>query len=435
MFTGRVKILEWFIESNGVSTDTRTLAPGQIFFALRGDNFDGNAYATAALKAGAMRVVVDRPEKVRSDKYLLVDDALKSLQQLAADYRASLSAKVIAITGTNGKTTTKELLTVVLKSKYKVHATSGNFNNHIGVPLTILSAPRDTEVLLLEMGANHPGEIEALCEIADPDYGYITNIGSAHLEGFGTKEMILETKGALLKWVCEKQDGIAFVNAEDPMLELFSAELSCARLLHPYMASSAGSIKVVDERGTPYLNLRLKKGLQNVECPTQLIGNYNTSNIIAALEIADFFGIPLEQGVRMISLYRPENSRSEYRDLGRYRIVLDAYNANLSSMIAAINNFCQIDAGRKVCILGDMLELGDSEQDMHQQIVDLLQEKGLEAVLFGEHFDNTRHDNIPAFRTIEEIVHYVNQVEGEELWLLVKGSRGMRLERILEKLQ
>ena len=348
-----------FRKHNQVSTDSRQIIPGSIFFALKGDNFNGNKYAKAAIEAGAVCAVIDEAE-YESKHTFLVDDVLEALQQLALHHRKQFVIPVIAITGSNGKTTTKELTNAVLSQHFHVTATKGNLNNHIGVPLTLLGITNETEIAIIEMGANHRGEIASLCEIANPTHGLITNIGKAHLGGFGGYEGVIKAKGELYNFLREN-NSIAFVNHDNPLLMKLSEGMN--RVGYGTNKGLFASGRVNGNTSNLELDWISEKGIVRIK--TNLIGDYNFENVMAAICIGSDLGVPCEKIKTTISSYNPSNSRSQAMKTGRNSIVLDAYNANPSSMKAAIENFIKLEATHKMVILGDMLELGDESLDEH----------------------------------------------------------------------
>ena len=412
------QIYQLFIASKGLSTDTRNINKGQLFFALKGDNFNGNEYAAQALKDGASFSIIDEEKYNTSDHIILVDDVLKTLQDLAHFHREQFDIPVIGITGTNGKTTTKELIHAALSTQYNVHYTKGNFNNHIGVPLTLLAMKSDTQIAIIEMGANHIGEIETLCNIANPNYGIITNCGKAHIEGFGSEENIKIAKGELYKHIKNK-DGQLFVNNH-----------------LDYLMQMSDGIKRTEYQNLEVLisspKLKLKSA---VEMEVQLIGRYNIPNISAAYAIAKFFDISEEKIKSGLESYIPAGlNRSELRDYKGATIILDAYNANPSSMKVALESFNEEAYNSKMVILGDMFELGETSNKEHQNILVKLSELSFDGkVVVGENFNcNNCDEDIIAFKSTYELKAWFDTLDIEGLSILIKGSRGMKLESILE---
>lgn len=415
-----------FLEHPTICTDTRKISKNCLFFALKGPNFNGNTFANTALEKGAAFVVVDEPEYAVSDKHILVDDVLQSLQKLANYHRRQSKARIIALTGSNGKTTTKELIAAVLATTYNTIATEGNLNNHIGVPLTLLSIKKDAEMAVVEMGANHQGEIDFLCKLAEPDFGYITNFGKAHLEGFGGIEGVIKGKSELYRHLQAHQK-LIFLNADDPIqlekLESYIQKSGFSTENHTYYP-------IHFKGANPFVELQV----ENTGITTQLIGAYNFSNCSAAILIGKYFNVPLEQIKLALETYVPENNRSQIIQKNEYYILLDAYNANPTSMAAALHNFHSLTGPTKTLILGDMFELGVSGPEEHQQIADLVASLGFEHVyLVGEHFAETKTDflTFPSFNSFKEAILRKGLLKGK---LLIKGSRGMALERVLELL-
>ena len=418
-----------FLESSGVSTDTRKIEQYSMFFALKGENFDANNFAAAALKDGAKYVVVDNPEVVDGDAYLLVNDVLSALQELATYHRKELGIPIIGLTGSNGKTTTKELIREVLSTKFNVSATTGNFNNHIGVPLTLLSMTRDTELGVVEMGANHIGEIAALCEIAQPTHGLITNIGKAHLEGFGSYEGVIRAKSELYHYLIQ-HDGVVFINSDDPVLTNMSK-----RMKDPVFYNNAGDFYQCELiSANPYVVYR-NEGGEKVE--TKLIGTYNFKNIAAALCLGKYFKVDEELANSAIANYIPENNRSQILNTATNQIILDAYNANPISMKAALDTIVGMDHGNKVVILGDMFELGDDSDLEHESIVKMVSEMELAKAIFcGKASTKASENNasISKFETKAELSEYLQNNPIKDALILIKASRGMGLETLIENL-
>lgn len=399
-----------------VDTDTRKIRPETIFFALKGDNFNGNTFAEQALNKGARYCVIDEEEYSHINNTILVTDVLKTLQKLANYHRNQLNIPIIALTGSNGKTTTKELINAVLSTQYTTTATKGNLNNHIGVPLTLLSITNETEVGIVEMGANHQKEIDFLSEIAQPDYGYITNFGKAHLEGFGGIEGVIKGKSELYNYL-SKNNKTAFVNLNDKkQVEL--TENSKRLFLNTELTIT--SIH-------PYLKINYKQhGIQ-----THLVGEYNFTNILAAVSIGEHFNIEAKNIIKALESYVPKNNRSQIIETENNKILLDAYNANPSSTELALSNFNQIEHPYKVVILGDMFELGKEAQKEHQNIVSYSSSLPLPEVIFiGENYYKTSAKN--KFRSFEELKKHVQEFPLKNAFILIKGSRGMALERLVE---
>ena len=421
------KLLDIFLKApGGVTTDSRMCGEGMIFFALKGENFDGNKYAQDAIDSGCVASVVDTPELKDIEGMFYVEDVLTALQSLAREYRRTFDIPVLGLTGSNGKTTTKELTSAVLSQKFKVHATKGNFNNHIGVPLTLLSAPRDTELLVVEMGANHVGEIADLCAIAEPTCGLITNIGRAHLEGFGGIEGVKKGKGELFDFLRLSQDSIAFVNANHKALLEISEGLICRYYGSAEHAPSSRFIEGGERR-----LVWAEGGEESEALPVQLEGDYNLDNITTAIAVGLHFNVNRELIGQAISNYTPSNNRSQTTKTGRNTVLLDAYNANPSSMTGALNSFAKNIKGDKLVILGDMRELGEYSHEAHKEIVGLCERLGLEALYVGEEFYAVTDGGAKYFATTDDLkrVLEVEVVKGKTV--LLKGSRGMRMEQLL----
>ncbi len=413
-----------------VTTDTRNCTEGSIFFALKGANFNGNEYASKALDAGCSYAVVDEEKYATHPNTILVDDSLKTLQQLANLHRKQLKIPIVAITGTNGKTTTKELVSSVLSQEYKVISTSGNYNNHIGVPLTLLRIKKEHEIAIIEMGANHMGEIKFLCELAEPNFGLITNIGRAHLEGFGSFENIIKTKGELYDFIRNTNEGKVFVDYDNPYLKQMSEGMTT--LYYGLEEDLFISGKVVSV--SPYLEFAWKFASSRQKVKTRLVGEYNLSNALAAITIGKYFGVKASLINKAIENYEPTNNRSQLKDTGKNMLIVDAYNANPTSMHAALENFSHMDVGRKALILGDMKELGVNTDSEHQNIADYIAQQGFEQVfLIGDNFART-NTLYPKFKTLDELKDYFQKHPLEDNYILIKGSRGIQLEKIIDTL-
>jgi UDP-N-acetylmuramoyl-tripeptide--D-alanyl-D-alanine ligase len=414
------ELYQLFLSLPKVCTDSRKATEGGIFFALKGANFNGNKFAEQALADGCSYAVIDEAAYSKGEQYIVVEDVLVCLQALANHHRKQLNCPVIGITGTNGKTTTKELMYAVLNSKYKTVATQGNLNNHIGVPLTLLSTPTDTEMLIVEMGANHQGEIAFLSGIAEPNYGIITNIGKAHLEGFGGYEGVIQTKSELYRFI-QKTNGKLFVNQDDDLL------LSLSENIEQITYGADTSLAKVD----PLVSIIFK----NVLIGTKLIGAYNYPNLAAACSIGSFFGVSVESCKEAIENYTPSNNRSQIEQSAKGNtLILDAYNANPSSMELAIQSFEKMEASKKIAILGDMLELGEDSYEEHQAIVNQLKKAQFEDVfLVGKEFKQTE-SNFSYFDNSKELSNWIVQHPLKDSTVLLKGSRGIRLESLREVL-
>ncbi len=422
-----------FCQSPIICTDSRKIEKNGIFFSLKGENFNGNEYAEAALDNGCSFAVIDNEKYYKGSPYILVENALKTLQELAKFHRKKLKIPVIGITGTNGKTTTKELINTVLSKKHRTIATPGNLNNHIGVPKTILSITKDIDIAIIEMGANHIGEIGDLCEISQPDYGIITNIGRAHIEGFGSFEGIVKTKSELYDWI-KKRKGFVFVNGDNELLSDLSGNID--RIT--YGSSEKSDIIGHVVKANPFLELEwiIKKGQKPVSICSRLVGSYNFENIMAAIAIGSFFKVEKESIIHAIEEYNPTNNRSQIINSKKNTIIMDAYNANPSSMEAAINNFASTSFENKTVILGDMFELGYDSEKEHLKILNLIIEKKFaKIILVGNMFYKINKDkNIPTFRNTDELSVWLREKNFSGLTILVKGSRGVKMEKIIDTL-
>ena len=469
-----------FLASRHVTTDSRTVRPGSIFFALKGENTDGNLFAKQALDNGAALCVVDNPDCLFNDRCLLVPDALKALQDLAREHRLHLNIPVIGITGTNGKTTTKELVNAVLSRRFRVSATQGNFNNHIGVPLTILSIPEDAEIAIVEMGANHPGEIDFLCNIANPDFGLITNVGKAHLEGFGSFKGVIRTKTELYKHLAAMA-GVIFVNADNDILMERAEKLALLpsspsvlpgvipafpgatpsdysgdfrpRGVNMPMASvvTYGSSMTAEYKGSfvsadPYMKFYFEDDDNVYTVQSHLIGGYNFDNAMAAVCVGRYFGVELFDIKTAIEEYMPSNNRSQFKQTERNSLILDCYNANPSSMKVAIENFLSMKADHKVAILGAMRELGPSSLSEHRALLSLLQNANQQItnnqqippldqiILIGPEFSFAAPSAAPSaapalsyFPSTDAALDYLNRSPISNATILIKGSNSNRL--------
>ncbi len=414
-----------------ISKDSREITKDCLYFALSGENFNGNKFASDALSKGAAFAVIDDPEYKQNERCLLVEDSLQTLQDLARLHRSKLSIPVIGITGSNGKTTTKELISQVLSMKFDTHATKGNYNNHIGVPLTILQINPSHEMAVIEMGANHQGEIEFLCSISDPDYGMITNIGKAHLEGFGGIEGVKKGKSELYKHL-EKKDGLVFLNFDDETL----VELSERNRTHLYGTNEQCDCKASLDQSHP--NLIGSWSYQNRigHINSKIYGSYNFYNMLAAICIGNFFNVKAEDIDQAINNYESSNNRSEIKRFQDHTVYLDAYNANPSSTKVAIDNFelLNVDPELKVLILGDMFELGDDSINEHKSISDYAKNKGFGEILFvGENYSQALKgkEDTKCFKSTEEAIEWYKKLNKKAKHILIKGSRGMALEKLL----
>lgn len=419
------KLYSTFLKSTGVNTDTRSIEKGHLFFALKGPSFNGNTFAQQALDDGALAVVIDEPYLQPSESVFLVDDVLSTLQELARIHRPNLEAKVVGLTGSNGKTTAKELFRSVLSTAYKVHATQGNLNNHIGVPLTILNTPKETEILIVEMGANHQGEIRLLSSISNPDIGYITNFGKAHLEGFGGVQGVIKGKSELYENL-RINGSTALVNSTDPIQMEKTADLN--RTTYGPTESDI----LINFHSQNYPATVESGGMSFV---SNLTGAFHTSNIGAAVALGQIFDIDWTDIQQGISAYVPSNNRSEWRKTNSNRVMLDAYNANPSSMSASIQSFVQEVEPPYWLVLGDMFELGDESEKEHQSIVNLCEDFKGQILLVGEHFaKTTSKKDMFRFKTTDEALAYIKSHPIKDSSVLLKGSRGMKLESLLPEL-
>jgi len=426
------QIYKLFQESKGVSTDSRTVGKGQIFFALWGDNYNGNRFASDALARGALSAVIDDP-LFETENTILVDDCLFELQALATHYRKELKIPVLAITGTNGKTTTKELLATILSKKYKVHYTRGNLNNHIGVPLTILSASADSEMLIIEMGASHIGEIRTLCLIAKPDYGLITNIGTAHIEGFGSADGVARAKTELYEHL-RKVNGIALYNDKDPLLT--EKIFKIINRAVPFSDPTGTDLLIETVPSDLTLKISITYLHQTHIINTNLFGSYNLENIRAAVATGLFLGVEMKDMIEAIERYTPANNRSQVKRTKFNTLICDSYNANPTSMRLAIDSFSAIKADHKIIIIGDMLELGEKSQEEHLKVLKMLQSDIAEKVLLlGPVFYKiSAKSGFKAFDKIDKLMEFIRGVPITGNTILIKGSRGMGLEKIYDLL-
>ena len=415
-----------YLQNPHVQTDTRQLKSGDLFFALKGPNFNGNRFAEMAIANGAAFAVIDEPAFAIPGKTILVNDVLTALQELAHFHRQQLDIPFIAITGSNGKTTTKELVHVVLSEKYKVYTTQGNLNNHIGIPLTILSIKNDAQIAVIEMGANHLHEIEGYCKIAEPTHGLITNCGKAHLEGFGSIEGVRKGKGELFDYL-RKANGAAFIMKDYPYLEEMSRGIPSVISYGTKNADITG--KAITEGR--FLQVQVT-GLQtNLSISTQLAGDYNLPNVLAAVAIGNYFGVVATGIQSAIEHYQPSNSRSQWVKAESNQILLDAYNANPSSMKLAIENFASIAGGKKILMLGNMAELGTETIPEHEALVNQIRSHYWEAVvLVGKAFEPFKEEFL-YFETAAAAAEWAGQQQFENSFFLIKGSRSTQMEKIL----
>ncbi len=425
-----------FLKHPVVSTDSRTITKDCLFFALKGENFNGNSFAAEAIKQGASYSIVDEKKFAVNERCVFVEDVLQTLQQLANHHRKELQIPVIAITGSNGKTTTKELVRNVLAKKYKIHATKGNLNNHIGVPLTILSLTKGVEMAVIEMGANHLNEIKLLCEIAEPDYGIITNVGKAHLEGFGGFEGVMKGKGELFDFIV-RENGIVFLNHDSVhLVSMADARKINNRITYGTTNKSNCIGELVS--ASPFLQMKWSYADKRGEVNSQLIGAYNFENILAAICIGNYFGVEEKQINNAIEEYVPDNSRSQVIIKGTNKIILDAYNANPTSVTAALKNFAAMNDKNKIVMLGEMAELGDESAVEHKAILTLIKELHFSKVyLAGKYFSQlTQEKNeFTCVESTEQLLALLKETNIQHSTILIKGSRSMKMEKTLEAFQ
>ena len=435
-----------------VTTDTRSLKGGEMFFALKGETFDGNDYALKALEAGAAYAVVNADSAagvVEDPRLIKVEDTLKTLQELARWHRSMTFVDgkpltVVALTGTNGKTTTKELIREVLSVKYRVTATEGNLNNSIGVPLTLLKINSQTQIAVVEMGASHPGDIKELVDIALPNFGLVTNVGKAHLLGFGSFAGVMKAKGELYDYLRRTSDKV-FLNVDNPYLCRMASERNLQSdperpysLVIPYGLDYQGGIVLPSSPDQPYLRVALPADNGEVVINTNLVGAYNADNVMAAIAVGNQFGVTLDEAVQAISAYVPSNNRSQMTRTQKNTLIVDAYNANPTSMSAALDNFANVEAQKRFAMLGDMLELGSESISEHKQIIAKAQSLGLDGVFFvGNEFRSAASEDVPGisfFASSDELSNWIqaNPIEGAVV--LIKGSRGTRMEKVISTL-
>lgn len=409
-----------------VQTDTRNITAGCLFFALKGPNFNGNHFVKQALEAGAAYCITDEKQLEPKEKIILVNDCLTCLQQLALHHRKQFSIPVLAITGSNGKTTTKELVHAVLSKKYKCHTTTGNLNNHIGIPLTILKMKTDTEIAVIEMGANHLNEIKGYCEIAEPTHGLITNCGKAHLEGFGNEANIIKGKTELYDWL-RNHEGTVFINNDYTYLKEHTNGI---KALISYGTSAADYTGEV-ANNQRYLEVVVNKGAAIKTIATQLVGAYNLPNVLAALCVGKTFNVPEDDIKTALENYQSSNSRSQWLEKDGNFIILDAYNANPTSMKAAIENFAGMPVKNKILVLGSMMELGSTSANEHQALIKLIETFNWDQVILtGKGFDNLQH-NFLHFTNAEAVAEWIKNKQLNNKYILIKGSRSMKMEEVL----
>ena len=422
-----IDLYDLFIHNPQITTDSRNCPKGSIFFALKGDKFDGNQYAGKALASGCVYAVIDNPDYYIGDRTILVDNVLKTLQQLAHHHRKVLGLPIIGITGTNGKTTTKELLAAVLSTKFNLLYTEGNFNNHIGVPLTLLRLTHDHEMAVIEMGASHPGDIKELVDIVHPNYGIITNVGRAHLEGFGSFEGVIRTKGELYDYI-RRSKGKIFIKKENEYLQSIAKGIEQITYGNGDDAFASGQVVSCD----PFLvfNWKQQGKLHTVE--THMIGSYNLDNVLAAVAVGRFFKIPAERISRAIAAYEPTNNRSKFKKTENNELIIDANNANPSSKKVALDNFIPMPEQPKAIILGDMRELGPTSDELHAEVVEQIKKGQFDKVfLCGEHFSKVGKEFSP-FATTEAMTEELRRQPLKGYHILIKGSHSMGLEKLAD---
>ncbi|MDR1981006.1 MAG: UDP-N-acetylmuramoyl-tripeptide--D-alanyl-D-alanine ligase [Tannerellaceae bacterium] len=416
-----------FLHHPKVTIDSRNCPKGSLFFALRGERFDGNQFAEKALSIGSAYAIIDNPDYVINERTILVENVLKTLQQLASRHRKAMRIPLIAITGSNGKTTTKELLAAVLSTKYNVLYTEGNLNTHIGVPLTLLRMNHEHEMAVIEMGARRQGEIKELAGIALPNYGIITNIGAAHLEGFGSYDTIVKTKGELYEYLRHTK-GVIFIKKENNVLQAIGQGIEQVTYGEAEEAFVCGHVA----GNTPYLTFDWKQQLKTHTVQTQLIGSYNLDNLLAAVAVGRYFKIPAERISRAIAAYQPDNNRSQYKESHTNHLIIDAYNANPNSMRAALENFAHLPLSPKAVILGDMKELGATSEELHRKVIEQIKSCHFDKVLLcGEQFSKTGSP-FTTFASTEELIAALRTNPLKNHYILIKGSRSMALEKVAE---
>ena len=409
-----------------VQTDTRKLKAGDIYFALKGENFNGNQFALQALQSGAAYAVIDEAIDDSNERLIKVDDVLTTLQQLAKHHREQFNIPFIAITGSNGKTTTKELIHTVLSSHYKTYTTEGNLNNHIGVPLTILKIKQDAQMAVIEMGANHQKEIEGYCEYAQPTHGVISNVGKAHLEGFGGIEGVKKGKGELYDFI-RSHNGVVLAFDDYDYLHDMSKGIQQTIWYGTKNGEIIGHVKT----SALFLEVEFASGTSFQNINTNLVGDYNLPNILCAVTIGKYFNVPDDKIKSAIENYVPSNSRSQLIEIGSNKIILDAYNANPSSMKVAIENFANINTNNKILVLGGMMELGEESIHEHENLISLIQQNNFtNVILVGGNFKHT-HQSFIYFDKAGEAAAYMKQQHFRDAYLLIKGSRSMQMEKVL----
>lgn len=423
------KLYDIYLQSRVVTTDSRAIVPGCIFFAFKGETFDGNTFAAKALEMGAAACVISNPDYRVDDRCFVVDDVLATLQELARYHRRQLTIPVIGITGTNGKTTTKELVHAVLSRRYRTSATQGNFNNHLGVPLTLLAIPANAQVAIVEMGANHPGEIAQLCEIAQPDFGLITNVGRAHLEGFGSFEGVVRTKTELYRHLASRK-GTAFVNADNEILTAQATQAGITAI--SYGASDTAQVSGHLVGSDPYMKFYMEDGDNVYSIQSQLLGNYNFDNAMAAAAVGRYFRVDMWDIKEAIEQYEPANKRSQYKQTANNALILDCYNANPSSMRVALDNFDALQRDNKVAMLGGMKELGADSQKEHEAIADRVAARNdMMGVFVGPEFSFVgQSEKILWFENVDAAIAHFQSHPLKGATILLKGSNGTQMWKL-----
>jgi UDP-N-acetylmuramoyl-tripeptide--D-alanyl-D-alanine ligase len=420
------KLFSLFYQTKGVCTDTRSILPDSLFIALKGNNFNGNLFAENAIQNGAKFAIVDQEEFADNVKIFCVQNTLKFLQDLAKYHRAQFNIPVIGITGSNGKTSTKELIYSVLSKKFKTIATRGNLNNHLGVPFTLLRIKEDDEIAIIEMGANQPGDIQELCDIASPTHGIITNIGKAHLEGFGNLEGVVKTKSALYQSI-KKQNGVLFFNEDDSLLKSLLDDTTKNISYGKENADITGDLIELN----PYICMRWKSSTYTSEdLNTNMVGNYNFYNFLAAICIGDYLGIKEMDISDAVTTYKPENKRSQVLEAKRNTLIVDCYNANPTSMLLALESFRDFDHNKKLAIIGDMLELGQDSVLEHQKIINYCKENKIEFITVGPIFKNLNKER--GHQDVSSLSSELSAIHSSAI--LLKGSRGIELEKLIDHL-
>jgi UDP-N-acetylmuramoyl-tripeptide--D-alanyl-D-alanine ligase len=425
------QLYQHYLKHPVICTDTRSITKGCLFFALKGENFDANTFAEKAIDQGATFSIIDNADYAQSDQFILVDDVLATLQQLAKHHRQQLDIPIIGLTGSNGKTTTKELIRAVLAERYQTFATKGNLNNHIGVPLSILGINSTIQIAVIEMGANHQKEIEFLCEIAQPTHGLISNVGMAHLDGFGGFEGVKKGKAELYAYL-KAHHGTAFVNGSNEDLMEMSNKAALTNVVH-YNSAQPNAVCGHLKHSDPLIEFDWSFKGQNHEAKANLTGTYNFENILAAISIGCFFNLSAHEINKGLANYFPTNNRSQLTKTENNTVICDFYNANPSSMAAAINNLNSLSATKKIAILGDMFELGEESSVQHAHIIQLAAQSNINELIFiGHHFFNTKDGyNAHFFSTPSEAAAFIKAQHWKGTLILLKGSRGMALEQLL----